>query len=160
MASKLQFYLAGKWDDHVLLETKVTQLERETEYAVSHAWMRKNVGLSKHFDAVSDIQGVQRCDVFIAVFTDIAYPYRGTFTELGAALALQKLVIVVSPIRSEHETSASFRTNVFFHHPSIHHVTTWDEVLHLMGARDMNGEIPKKRKLDAAAAANPPHWLE
>lgn len=139
-----KFYLAGKWDDHEDLSAKVAQIEADSPMRVTHAWMRKNIGLSIINDAISDIRGVQLCDVFIAVFSDPNYPYRGTFTELGAALALTKLVFIVCPDDTD-DVKFSCRTNVFFHHPFIHHVKNWEQLLIDIGIKDKTGATPKKR---------------
>jgi len=45
-------------------------------------------------NAVLDIAGVQDCDILISLFTK-EYVYRGTYCEMGAALALGKDVYLV-----------------------------------------------------------------
>lgn len=148
----VKFYLAGRWDAREDLFAKLRDLEQQSDnyYIVTYAWMRKNVGLLSTYDAVSDIRGVQECDVFIAVFDDPAYPYRGTFTELGAALGLRKLIYVVCPPDSA-ETRYACRTNVFFEHPHIRHVETWTALLQQLGVLDKTGAVPAKR-VDSATA--------
>lgn len=142
----MKLYIAGKWDDHVALSALADQVEHDDLHTVTHRWMNKNIGLSIGYDALADIRGVQKCEIFVAVFTDPTYPYRGTFTELGAALATEKLVFLVCPADTE-ETKFSCRTNVFFHHPHCTLLQSWDEFLQWVGVTDKNGEAPKKRKM-------------
>lgn len=69
-----------------------------------------------------DIKGVQECDLLFVIMNHNTYPYRGTFTEIGCALGLNKKIIIVCS--SENNYCA---TNCFFHHGSITHVKTIEE---------------------------------
>jgi nucleoside 2-deoxyribosyltransferase len=74
--------------------------------------------------AMFDIEGVRDADAVIMIIDQPDYEYRGTFTELGAALVSGKPVTIVGP----DKVHAS--TNVFYWHPDIkHRVTTWREAL-------------------------------
>ena len=77
--------------------------------------------------ATKDINGVREADAVIIVMNDLEYSYRGSFTELGTALALNKPVLMVSP--GSVEDSAGFKTNVFWHHPAITYASKWDAAL-------------------------------
>lgn len=74
--------------------------------------------------AVLDLDGVRQCRLLIAVMDMRDHEYRGTFTELGAAIALQKPVLLVTGAErpDQHAT-----TNCFFWHPALLHVTSFDK---------------------------------
>jgi hypothetical protein len=60
---------------------------------------------------------------------DPDYSYRGTFTEIGASLALKKPLVVVCP---DDEKKHSCTTNCFFHHPNIMQVQTLEEAMNIV----------------------------
>jgi len=97
-------------------------------HSITHDWTSfENEGDSKSRmsqSAVNDINGVKSCDVLIAFLTDPKYAYRGSFSECGCALGLNKQTIIVNADELSYCT-----TNVFYHHPSILHVKSWDELL-------------------------------
>lgn len=124
----LSFYMAGGWPHRALVEQYARRVI-ELGHVCTEAWFDgSHERTSRAWDALADIEGVRRADVFIAVMNDTQYAYRGTFTELGAALALNKRIIVVAPAGDAH-----CKTNTFFHHPSICHVQTIDQVLQMLG---------------------------
>jgi nucleoside 2-deoxyribosyltransferase len=100
--------------------------------------------------AVRDVEGVASADAVVIVMDHPTYAYRGTCTELGAALGLKKSVIMVSP-----EREAAFKSNVCWHHPSILHVKTWAGALAAvqLGALVMDGsEAAATAKTETAVA--------
>lgn len=89
-----------------------------------------------------DIDEVCASDVLVVDVTDVNYPYRGTSSELGAALALGKTVICVWGGRAAVPGSAGgwlythrIMTSPFFAHPAIVHVDTWDAARALVAER-------------------------
>lgn len=80
-----------------------------------------------------DIDEVVAADVLMADVTQTEYAYRGTSSELGAALALGKTVICVWGGRAAVPNpdggwlySHRIMQSPFFAHPAIIHVDTWD----------------------------------
>jgi hypothetical protein len=128
----LRVYLAGKYADRVDLGAKKRELEAH-RCVITHDWMTYELGERGPKQlacfAAEDIRGIATADLVVAVMTDPAYAYRGTFTELGAALGLRRQVIVVAPAGTQH-----FRGNVFWHHPDILHVSNWAEALEAVDA--------------------------
>ena len=61
-----------------------------------------------------DIDGVVNADCLIAIMDDPEYMYRGTFTEIGAAIAIGKKIYVYCP-----NDNAKCLTNCFIYHPAI-----------------------------------------
>lgn len=129
---KLKVYMASGWTSRHRMEERAQELEALGVSIAERWWDGSHEGTSDAHDALMDIAGVEAADVFVALMDDPAYAYRGTFTELGAALALHKTIVVFTP---PDNALAKFycRTNTFFHHPRIHHVETWEDVLKCFG---------------------------
>ena len=118
-------YLAGKFRDP-RIPSFIQELRGLAGIGVTHDWtLEKDKPQSEA--AVFDMEGVVQCDIFVAVMDDLTYDYRGTFTELGAALALKKPILLV---RGSVEQYA--KTNCFFLHPSIFHVSSFSSVLQIL----------------------------
>lgn len=135
MSTKLpqtKFYLAGKWADRQALLVRANELE-QLSWQCTYKWMlHENIdpelqGQAREqamaHMAVNDLNGVLAADVVVALMDDPKYPYRGTCTELGAALAAKKTVVVINP----HGSEAYCYNNVFYHHPDIIHYQSWAE---------------------------------
>ena len=95
--------------------------ERRLPVKVTFKWPQH-----EHMDmaaaAARELRGVAQCHTFVAVMTDAEYAYRGTFTELGAALALGKRVAIVGSAKNK------CATNCFWWHPDVRHFATMQEV--------------------------------
>jgi nucleoside 2-deoxyribosyltransferase len=63
--------------------------------------------LERQYIAIQDMVGVKECDVLVLLDEAIGW---GCYVEMGAALALGKKVIVVSP----------HKLQVFFYHPNVY----------------------------------------
>lgn len=129
----MNVYLAGKWADrHGHLAEKLKSLQ-EAGHTITHNWMTFEVPTKDHkhmgIMAFKDIQGVCDADAVVLVMDDKTYTYRGTFSELGAALATKKRTCIVSPPGEDY----AFKSNVFWHHPAINHVRTWEKALAWLG---------------------------
>lgn len=128
--SQNNVYVGGKWTEKEFIRSIMDKLTL-MGYRITHDWTSfetlDNAKLHRQTCADLDIQGVRDANIAIFLFTDPKYPYRGTFTELGAALALNKKVYVVCP----DFDGASFEctTNCFFHHSSIQYVRTVEELM-------------------------------
>lgn len=81
-----------------------------------------------------DIDGVRAADAVVVLMDDCAYSYRGTWTEIGAALGLGKRIIIIAPAAlrlSEGMAPPLLQaaTNCFFEHESIEHVDTLEDAV-------------------------------
>lgn len=91
-------------------------------------------------DAFRDINEVAEADILLAIMNDNKYAYRGTCTEIGTAIALKKLVIIVcNGLGEEFEKSKGqyhypyyCMSNVFFWHPQIIRVKTFEDAVNIM----------------------------
>jgi nucleoside 2-deoxyribosyltransferase len=125
----MKFYLAGKYDDRAHLHEYIKELE-VFGYTVTHDWTIVDPTIEDaEARAEKDIDGVAAADWVICVMTDPKYPYRGTCTELGAAIALKKNIIIVNP-----DPKADHATSVFYRHHRVKHLNTWEEARDFLGA--------------------------
>lgn len=123
----MKLYIAGKFSEKDLTRTYMEEVIK-LGHTITHDW----TSFEKEGDetermrlsAEKDIQGVRDCDCMVALLTDPKYAYRGSFTEIGCGLGLNKKVIVVNP-----DDNAYCTTNCFYHHPDIIHVKSWGDVL-------------------------------
>lgn len=77
-------------------------------HEITHEWWLSEEKTAEQ--ALRDLQGVQEADAVIAVFTHDDYPYRGTWVEVGYALALGKPVYIVGTAGDQC---------IFVHHPNV-----------------------------------------
>lgn len=145
----MKIYVAGKWAPTAAGMEPIRAAQRAVlaaGHTVTHDWTSvEGTTDQTGWDAATrrafrakcaalDIDGVRTADAVVALMTDTAYSYRGTFTELGAALGLGKRVLVVTPaalrLSSGSDAPAlTAATNCFYEHPSVEHVETVEEAL-------------------------------
>lgn len=117
----MKIYLAGAYHDDRLPQA-MQRLECIPNVAITHKWTEfRDLPLAQA--AKADLQGVVDCDLFCAVMDLHAHDYRGTFFEMGAALALGKPVLVV-----HGEVDQYAQTSCFFWHPAIYRVSSFDRM--------------------------------
>jgi nucleoside 2-deoxyribosyltransferase len=124
----LELYVAGKYADRDEIHEKIVALRR-LGYRVPNDWTiveqgdRSYPSLAKY--AKFDADGVLNADVVVAFIEDPDYAYRGTYFEIGCAVATGKPVIVVGLLPD----NCHVKNNVFYHHPALTHVTDWEEAV-------------------------------
>jgi nucleoside 2-deoxyribosyltransferase len=123
----MKIYLAGKWADRANIRTIMDSLEAKG-HTITHDWTsheNENDRSPEYLKRCAhlDIEGVRNAELIIVLMTDPKYAYRGSFTEIGAAVALRKHVHIVCP-----DPNAYCRTNCFFFHPLIIHHRQLSEV--------------------------------
>lgn len=122
--SVTKIYLAGKFHDERMPSRMAMLIEKG--FHITHDWtINKDVPLVEA--AILDINGVKECDIIIAVMDDEMYNYRGTFTEIGCAIALNKRIIIVNPNKD-----ALCADLCFYHHPQIEHCGSFTEAYSLI----------------------------
>lgn len=128
-------YVAGKWSTKDVIKQRMNELEA-MGFKVTHDWTtyESDKNNSRQDMADKDIQGVTTADMYVGILDDPSYPYRGSFTELGAALATQRLrpeyrIYVICPFHKNPPSTRNCTTNCFFHASGITHLTSWDELL-------------------------------
>jgi hypothetical protein len=118
MSYPLKLYVAGKWGDKAVIASVIRIFEM-AGHEITHNWTHveeedKKSDTALQMFAEMDIEGVTEADCMIAVITDMDYPYRGTCTEMGAALALKKKVFVI-----DFYKESGFSSNIFINHPLV-----------------------------------------
>lgn len=127
----MSFYLAGKWSDKENIIRKINQLT-DLGLKCSHNWTQNESKTRDDTDlghfAQLDINGVKNSDYYIAYMNDSEYQYRGTYTELGCALGLNKKTFIVYeyPLNQKDGSRSNANRNCFFYHPDIQRFDNWD----------------------------------
>ena len=123
----IKIFVSGKFADKPLIKTKMTELQ-ELGYILTHDWTihetNHNGVSNKTNAAINDINGIKACDIQIIIISDDKYPYRGTFTELGCSLGLEKQVLILCSFKK-----AYCMTNPFYYHPLVKHYESWSDLL-------------------------------
>jgi nucleoside 2-deoxyribosyltransferase len=162
-------YVAGSWLDRIGLQEKMNEL-KSMGYFITSRWPAFEKDLNSQDDyalcSMFDIDGVKCADVVLVFMTDAKYAYRGTFTEIGCAIGLDKRIIVITdgvciPLNSNDSSiepsdkaekgtklkfSHSFMENVFFWHPQIEHVSSLSDALQLINGKNVESPFKKYYK--------------
>jgi len=120
----MKVYFAGKYFDENI-PSHIEKLKKEG-FIITHDWT-KHKGDRPELASLNDLRGVHDCDYLIAIMDDLDYPYRGTFTEIGYGLGLNKNIIIINPNENSY-----CKSNCFYHHPKIMHFNSLDEVIYLL----------------------------
>lgn len=143
----ISIYVAGKWADKEYIHQQI-QLFESYGFTITHNWTQVEQEEISTDDeragfAAADINGVVAADYAIFLITDEKYPYRGSCSELGAALATETPVIVVDPFEN-----SGFRTNIFSKHYLVTRVRTVEEALDTFAKECITcGDITRSTKL-------------
>ncbi len=130
-------YVAGAWPQRQRIRKVIEELTQKG-WTVTHDWTKETKTMpvtEKGSCALLDLQGVRDADVLLGVMFKPDYSYRGTWTEIGAALALGHPVILYTPWENSvapDQWAATPASNVFFYHPEVRRYTTWSAVLHAL----------------------------
>lgn len=124
-------YIAGKWSQKEEIRKIMSEIT-SLGYKITHDWTYNETltNSSKEMEkyAELDINGVKNADIVLAIMTDVEYAYRGTFTELGCAIGLNKDIFIYCPQHNSEDKSYC-KTNCFYHHSSISHFSNWNDVI-------------------------------
>jgi hypothetical protein len=131
-------FVAGKYGDRLLLRERMKALHN-LGYVITHDWTyidadtntdtNTDKKISKQDIAMMDVNGVKTCDILIVILDDKNYPYRGTMTELGIAIGLNKKIFVVI----SNEAKETMMTNIYLHYKNnLHIFNNWNELLEIM----------------------------
>lgn len=104
--SGLAIYVAGKFEEAPRVQ-KVMDRLIDAGHWVTYDWTEQEQASPRQ--AILDLSGVAGADVVVFVF-EKDLPYRGTYAELGAALALGKPVYILG-----HAGDAC----IFTKHPNV-----------------------------------------
>ena len=113
----MKFYVAGKWQERDVVSNIMQEL-RERGHEVTIDWTNHSEG-EKGYPvqfAADDIEGVRGCDVFLGIFIN-DHQYRGALVELGAALAMGKITMIVG---------GATESCLFTHHTTVQRFATMD----------------------------------
>jgi len=132
--NKIQnIYVAGGWKDRKEIHKTMILPLVEKSFHITHDWTsietdvcNRTVEMQRWY-ADMDMKGVQNADAVIVHMRDPQYPYRGTWTEIGAALALGKPVYIFAANDLVERTPG--KVNVFFYGSGTKHYTKLSDLL-------------------------------
>ena len=131
----MKVFISGRWDQRHEIQKRMEELRR-AGYEITHDWTVYRG--AAYMKAEADLEGIKAADVLISLMDDPKYAYRGTFTEMGAALALGKPIFVVSP---PDQDDAYYMSNCFYHHPNLRHFPTWESLWQQQGGKFIPGDV-------------------
>ena len=136
---KLKLYLAGAYEERGIMRARANTLVGFCD--ITHRWfdLPETRPAERTAVATRDLQGVRDADAVFACIDVFNYPYRGTWTEVGAAIALGKHVIIYMPLGrpvngpgKERPPTNANESNVFAHHPGVQCFTLWDDAIKVL----------------------------
>jgi hypothetical protein len=89
---------------------RALQVVQELGYLLSYRWWENEESTTEK--AMEDLVGVMRADILVVVMPYANFIYRGTWVEIGAALALNKPVYIVGDVPDSQ--------CIFFLLPNVH----------------------------------------
>lgn len=136
----MKIYLAGKWSEKDVARSRMTELEG-LGHTITHDWTSYESDPNNSFQDMADhdVNGVMGADAYVGTFDDPKYAYRGTFTEMGVALATKRTrpdfkIYAVCPAHFT-ENKPYYATNCFFHASGIEYVKSWDDMVSKLAKR-------------------------
>jgi nucleoside 2-deoxyribosyltransferase len=117
----MKIYVAGAYSDQLTVQS-VQQRLRSQGHTITHDWTNRQ-GTSALEDAECDWRGVKEADLIVLVFSVVDHAYRGTFTELGLALAHGKRIVALRLVDGE------YRHNPFLQLPQVKHAYALEDIL-------------------------------
>jgi nucleoside 2-deoxyribosyltransferase len=140
----MKYYIAGKFDDHERVHELIEWVDRIGE--VTHDWTLlepvsdKEVPILDEYrrTALLDFQGIDDCDIVVALM-DREYIFRGTWVEVGYALAQGKEVVIIG-------RANAMRCN-FSGHPRVSILDNIDEFKQRTEQLIADGEFTSKYNL-------------
>lgn len=129
---RMRIYVASKWARRELtrdIMAVLVTLGHTIAYDWTHHKETKSSEKEYADEAAADVAGIRSADLFIADMDDPAYPYRGTFFEMGVAVGANIPVVIVTPYVTFDPKNVAFHSNCFTTLPSILRVRTFTEAL-------------------------------
>ena len=121
------FYLIGKFATRENIAERIKDVEK-FGLKVTHNWtLKENYSQPKSEQVYQDIEGVKRADFVIAVINNPTYAYRGSFSEIGAAIATGKTVYLITDNCEKGSVN-----HCFLSHKNIVRFSTWEGFLQFL----------------------------
>ena len=143
----MNVYVAGAYCDKHTVQQVQAALIKTARCTITHDWTAATNTTALE-DALSDERGVNRAELVVLVFSVAEHAYRGTFTEMGMALGLGKMIVALCLVDGE------YRHNPFLQLPQVHRVQTLDELLSLVNAVPYEERLRLFLKIPVASERN------
>ena len=121
------FYMIGKFStkDDIAKRIKIVE---DMGLKVTHNWtLKENWTCPKSEQVENDIKGVIDADIVIAIINNPNYHYRGSFSEIGAAIASGKTVYLITDNCEKGSV-----THCFLSHKNIIRFSTFEGFLQFL----------------------------
>ena len=125
----LKIYVGGAYGNKKNVQNLIDNLKAKG-HTITHDWTRvvkHDTKESKMQEAVNDINGVKNATLVVIIMDDPNYAYRGTWTEMGAAMATDKHILVITNGMDTEKIK-----NVFIHHPNVSFVAYYDDLIRVI----------------------------
>ena len=124
MDEPLKIYVAGSWADRELIRSRMTYLESNFNVSITHYWQdvemdNKNDKIFDRMKAERDIEGVKEAQILIVDMTNERYIYRGTYVEIGIALAQHIPIYWISKKNID---------SIFYNTIDVLHFRSWEDL--------------------------------
>lgn len=125
----MRIYISGKWADRDQVQNYMVRLAK-AGHTITEDWTQHHHPPS--FDeaqryAMADILGIKNCDAIVVIF-ERNYRYRGSFIEIGAALALGKPVLILGDKELD---------STLLNHFLVTRLASWDDLANTLYRMDM-----------------------
>jgi hypothetical protein len=146
-------YVAGAFDNKNVIRLIMQMLVKTCHCTITHDWTAPRAPIEETpggsplqqlqriewgKDGANDLKGVRDADFLVVIYDDLTYSYRGTCTELGAALGLGKPVIVLHlrDLTEGQDQGATYLRNPFLwaKDERIEHVYRSDQLANAVDA--------------------------
>lgn len=121
----MKVYVASKWEKRSIARRIMDRIEK-SGHEIACDWTVHD-GHERERYAIEDINGVRACDILFA-YMDGDECYKGVMCEIGAAIALNKPVVVFGGT-----------TSIFMDHPNVKKFTySYDALNYILRGEWMN----------------------
>lgn len=121
----MKIYVAGKWEERQIIR-KIHDSLVSGGHSITCDWTNHTEHSHAKDYAVEDIEGVKQCDLLIAYMYN-EYAYKGVWAEIGAALVLDKPVIILGNMAN---------TGIFSHHPLVTKVDSFFNIFEIIRLKE------------------------
>ena len=100
VTNPLSIFVAGRWTDKVQISVMINQLKAIPGISITYDWTQDDEetdynGKSKQAHLI--MKGIKEADYIVVIMDTPDYTYHGTWAEIGAAIGLDKSILMYNP---------------------------------------------------------------
>lgn len=123
----VKIHLTGKINDTRTMHQWVENAQRSGHSVTSTSCHGGPDWSDVDYFAHESLYHIRSCDYLVVDMTSASYSYRDAFFELGYAIGHGKRIIIIAP-----ESTSTVKGALYYHHPTIMYVTSWEEAKSLL----------------------------